>query len=469
VRHVLNFVRQGVEPILVFVLTVILRFFDVGGFVPLWHMLISTILGCIAQQPGVHRWITGGDLSRFLYPRVAVHLLLVSTTMYLTGWGPLLAIAMLNITSRHINWSGSVAWRAGAVGSALGLLAGQAAVAAGIIQLYLPNPEVHGAAVFAILGCVSACRVLGHAVQRREQAELQSRRSEDRFRALVHDAAEVITVAGADGVFTYASPSSASVLGRDQDSLLGAELTELVHPADAPRLVNSHHAMLEAGPDASYEDEVRIRDADGTWRWFSVIQRNLLGNAAVTGIVGHLRDITEKHEAQEQIAYAADHDALTDLLNPAAFLRQVETSLYDAHANGALLFVDLDGFKQVNDTLGHHTGDLLLHTIAELLCEVTMGRDVIGRLGGDEFGILLAGVDQPEAAARVARRIITEIDREIAVGGHPVHVGCSIGIAMAAPSIGVRELLSRADGAMYVSKRRGRNGFHVAELVPDQV
>jgi len=279
----------------------------------------------------------------------------------------------------------------------------------------------------------------------------------------------VARTAGADGVFTYASPSSTNVLGRDQDSLLGAELTQLVHPADAPRLVNSHHAMLEAGPDASYEDEVRIRDADGTWRWFSVIQRNLLGNAAVTGIVGHLRDITEKHEAQEQIAYAADHDALTDLLNPAAFLRQVETTLYDAHANGALLFVDLDGFKQVNDTLGHHTGDLLLHTIAELLREVTMGRDVIGRLGGDEFGILLANVDHPDAAARVARRIITEIDREIAVGGHAVHVGCSIGVAMATPAIGVRELLSLADGAMYVSKRRGRNGFHMAELVPDQV
>jgi diguanylate cyclase (GGDEF)-like protein/PAS domain S-box-containing protein len=442
VRHLGVFMRNAAEPILVFVLTAILKPLGFGGESPLWQLLIVVVLGSIFQQPAFHRWMTGNDLSRYLTPRVAGHLMIVASAMYLTGWGPLLAIAFLNVVSLHINWSGARAWRAGAIGCALGIVAGQVAVAVGLVKLYLPSPQVHGAALFVLLASVSACRILGDAVQR--------------------DAGEVITLAAADGTVTYVSPSCAAVLGREPESLTGDQLSEFIHPADAPTLVEPYRSMVNGGRDASYEQEVRIRHADGTWRWFSVTQRNLLENEAVAGIVGHLRDVTEKHAAQEQIAYAASHDALTDLLNPSSFVRHVETALYDANGEGALLFLDLDGFKKVNDTLGHHTGDMLLQAIAEVLREMTMGRDVIGRLGGDEFGVLLTGIGRPNDAESVARRIISEIDREVAVGGQVVHVGCSIGIAMATPGVEAKDLMSHADGAMYVSKRRGRNGFEVA-------
>jgi len=447
-----RYARNGVEPLVVLLVIAVLHRFGVAGPAPVWVAAALSLAGAVYQQPEVQLRLGGGDLSRRVAGRIAVHMLLTTALMYILGWGPMLAVAHLHILSMHLAWSGSRAWRPATVASVGCLGLGQLAVAMGLWS-YLPSPENHGVAALVAVGTATTCRTLGEAVARRERAEAALRSRERQFRVLVQDSTDLIAVAGADFGLTYVSPAANRILGLEPERLLGDGLWRRIHPDDGAGARELLERVL-AGDDAAQErGELRIRNAAGQWRWFEVSSRNLLGDPAIRGVVGHYRDVTERRAAQDEVAHAARHDALTGLLNSQAFMLELEAALAGPGRVG-LLFVDLDGFKEVNDSLGHEAGDELLTLIAGLIRRSTMTSDVVGRLGGDEFGVILTRVGGAGAAESVAARLTEAIERDLRVAGRTVRVGCSVGVAVSGPEpVQAKALLRSADLAMYAEKR----------------
>ncbi|TQS44195.1 diguanylate cyclase domain-containing protein [Cryptosporangium phraense] len=441
-------------------LIVVLRVLGLAGTTPLWVFAVLVVVGTTFHEPALHRALSGGDLSRRLWPRVAMRYLVNTATIYATGWGPVLAVTHLVLLSEFTGQSGSRAWRPAAVCSAVTIGLGELAINAGLYS-YLPEPQVHGVAVLVAAGTVLACRFFGAAVRAREQVETALRGSEERFRSVVQDGSDMVTFTDRDGVLRYVSPNSSRVVGHEPEVLLGDGLWKLIHPDDRD-LAHELRARIREQPDTEHSAELRFRRADGVWRWHEVVVRNLLDRPEVDAVVGHQRDVHDRRTAQDRIAYAATHDALTGLLNASAFQLALEETLGHSYPVG-LLFLDLDGFKQVNDVLGHAAGDERLRLVADVLRTCGRERDVLGRLGGDEFVVALNGVGGSAQAEAIAAAIIQGIDAAQPPDDGGTRVGCSIGIALAQPGeVDARGLVRRADAAMYTSKRRRRNGYELS-------
>jgi diguanylate cyclase (GGDEF)-like protein/PAS domain S-box-containing protein len=307
-------------------------------------------------------------------------------------------------------------------------------------------------------------------LRRRDRHETEARvlrQSEQRFRALVLKASEVIVVTGAQGHLTYISPSAELVTGIAPSVLMDMEFTDLVHPDDLEKVGSATEIVL-AQPGAAKETQLRLRHADGGWRWVEMITRNLIDEPAVGGLVINYRDVTERHLLEERLHHQALHDALTGLPNRALILDRVEQALARARRAQtpiALLFLDLDGFKAINDTYGHAAGDELLRAVAARLSAALRESDTVGRLGGDEFVVLAedSSLDAgPEVIAERLRDVLTEPFHLNRPEELTLHAQASIGIA-----VGLRtnadELLRDADVALYAAKDAGKNRYVVFE------
>ena len=238
----------------------------------------------------------------------------------------------------------------------------------------------------------------------------------------------------------------------------------LVNPEDQDRAAAALAAHLE-GRQATYECEVRMLRKDGSWCWIltrgKVVSRDGAGRGA--RVVGTHIDIDARKAAEAQVAYMAGHDALTDLPNRRFFHECLDQKLADVRRHGkacAVLCLDLDRFKAVNDRLGHLAGDALLSTVAKRIRSLVRAEDTLARLGGDEFAILLDRIGKPEDVARLAERA----DRRRGGACHPrqqqAEVGLSIGIALAPDHCAQSDgLLNRADLALYRAKAEGRNTY----------
>ena len=246
----------------------------------------------------------------------------------------------------------------------------------------------------------------------------------------------------------------------------------LVHPDDKPAVKAALNAHLEGGT-AIYESEHRVRHKDGTWRW--ILDRGKVVSRGDDGrplrAVGTHTDITARKEAERRAERMARHDSLTDLANRACFRERLDDALARARETGesvALLCLDLDRFKTVNDTLGHPVGDALLRAVAGRLAGQVRGGDLIARLGGDEFAVLQVGAAQPEAARSLAQRLVDALATPISVAGRDLSVGLSIGVALA-PQDGVDAdaLFKNADLALYRAKGEGRSTFRFFEAQMD--
>ncbi|MFD1364969.1 sensor domain-containing diguanylate cyclase [Actinoplanes sichuanensis] len=293
-----------------------------------------------------------------------------------------------------------------------------------------------------------------------ERAAEQLRRREERYRALVQDSCDVINVVDVTGVIGSVSPAALAVMGYQPDDLVGTDYFQLIHPDDRAALV----AFPGSGA-AEQRTEVRTRHADGTWHWHDVTLRDLTGNPAVGGLVISHRDVTERREFQDLLQHEAAHDVLTGLLNRGAFLKALDQALANLPAGQrlAVLFVDLNDFKPVNDTYGHEAGDQLLIAAGNALQRSVLGADTVGRLGGDEFAVVLVDITLPENAIAVATRILHALAEPITVGGATLSSTASIGIALSGPDVtGTDELLQRADVAMYQAKRAKDSGWALA-------
>ncbi len=264
------------------------------------------------------------------------------------------------------------------------------------------------------------------------------------------------------------SPRWRGMLGLEHTALLplAREWLDRVHPDDATRLRADIEALI-AGTSPRLESEHRLRHADGTWRWVLVRALALReGDARPLRIAGSMTDISARKRAEEELRRAAMHDALTGLVNRAYFLESLERAVARVQRRPdktiALLFLDLDRFKQINDGLGHLAGDRLLTSIARRLQGCVRPGDVLARLGGDEFAVLLDDLKDPTDATRIAERMQEALHGPLRNDESEVIVTASIGIAFGGADLeGHEELLRDADLAMYRAKASGKARFEV--------
>lgn len=300
-------------------------------------------------------------------------------------------------------------------------------------------------------------QVLSAALTGHEEAETRRRESEERFGSLVQHSSDLVTVADEDGLITYQSPSVQRMLGYGRQQLIGQELVELVHPDDRQAVIHVLGEAMHARPDQPARMHYRWRHYNGGWRDVETTLTNLVDDPTVGGVVLNTRDVTDRTALQAQLTHQAFHDPLTDLANRALFRDRVDHALERRSAPDdpiAVLFLDIDEFKTVNDSLGHTAGDQLLTELSERIRGCLRTGDTAARLGGDEFGILLEETADAEiVAARIgdaARRLFTVDEKE-------VFITVSIGISASRLTPGgADELLRNADAAMYTAKSRGK-------------
>ncbi|MGZ4617579.1 MAG: putative bifunctional diguanylate cyclase/phosphodiesterase [Frankiaceae bacterium] len=301
-------------------------------------------------------------------------------------------------------------------------------------------------------------------VSARKNAERALRDSEERFRALVTSSRDPILVTNAVGVLTYCSPGVDYLLGYVAEDLVGTAERDLFHPEDL-RIRDARRKRLLQKLLPQPAAEMRMRRRDGTWRWVETIDTSLLDTPAVGGIVTNIRDISERKAAEQTQAFLALHDPLTGLPNRRLVDDRIE-QVPQARRSGrtvAVLYGDLDRFKQVNDQGGHETGDELLRQMAARLREVLRPGDSMARVGGDEFVFVCPDLHTMTEAGEIAERAIAAA-AEVPVclpANAPWHVTMSIGIAAATGSeldeLQAGTLLRNADAAMYRAKSQGRN------------
>jgi diguanylate cyclase (GGDEF)-like protein/PAS domain S-box-containing protein len=298
-------------------------------------------------------------------------------------------------------------------------------------------------------------------VTERKLVEAALRESEGRYRSVVNTLSEVVFQTDAAGRWALLNPAWTAITGFVVAESIGTWPVTYVHADDREAFAEQLGRLMEGAREAA-RFEVRFRTSAGGVRWLEVHARPLVGAAGrVAGTIGTLNDVTERRVLEEQLAHQAFHDPLTGLANRALFLERVAHALAVARRSTtglAVLFLDLDNFKTVNDSLGHAAGDELLVAVAGRLAGCVRGTDTVARLGGDEFAILLEVVARDDQPAATAGRVLDALRTPFSVAGTEVFVGASVGIAPGGPgTIDADTLLRNADIAMYTAKREGRN------------
>ena len=292
--------------------------------------------------------------------------------------------------------------------------------------------------------------------------QLALRTSEERFRSLVGNAGDVIAILDREGVIGYQSPAAERVWGFGPEQLVGTSLASLVRAEDQARLFALLEGTQEAAADATLTAELQLMRPDGSWRVCELMMSNLLRDPGVAGIVATFHDVTERKAFETQLSHMALHDPLSGLPNRALFLDRLERALLRGGRVArpvAVLFLDLDDFKVINDSLGHDAGDQLLTMVAGRLSKCIRPSDTVARLGGDEFTVLMEEVEGSTEALEAADRVGEVLREPFTLEGREIVVRCSIGVALSNdPHDHPESLLRNADMAMYRAKRDGKAG-----------
>jgi diguanylate cyclase (GGDEF)-like protein/PAS domain S-box-containing protein len=307
--------------------------------------------------------------------------------------------------------------------------------------------------------------LLRQAVDRRETerlfADRTRQRADAKLAALVEHASEAILVLDAHRQITYASPAAARLFDSAPAQLEGVSFGRYLHPDES--LAAASLLQDGAHPGPVRQMSLRLRRGDG-WIWGECVVTDLLDRPEVDGIVLNVRDVTAQRELEEQLRHQSFHDPLTGLINRLLFGERISEALTERRPGGtemAVMFVDLDHFKVINDSLGHGSGDAVIGQAAKRLEGAIRGRDVLARLGGDEFAVLLQDVDSDDEVVEAARRVMEAFRPPFRIGAREVALSASLGIAWASDTDTVDVLMRNADLALNEAKARGRDRFHV--------
>ncbi len=297
------------------------------------------------------------------------------------------------------------------------------------------------------------------ALQRRVTEQEARSAGERRLAALVHGSSDVIAVLDADSRISFVTPSSQSVLGWSPDELVGRRwIDEVLRAEDVAAFVQAL-----AGRRADAAVSMHARHRNGSTLYLEGTLTNLLGDDTVDGLVLTVRDITARREMESQLTHHAFHDELTGLANRRLFADRLEHAMQRNDSGVAVLFFDLDDFKQINDSVGHGVGDAVLVEVGTRLTRILRPEDTAARLGGDEFAVLMEDSDLASGSL-VAERLQAALAEPVVVDGTSHEITASIGLSLAdGDDITWEEVLRNADVAMYLAKDRGKAGIAVYE------
>jgi diguanylate cyclase (GGDEF)-like protein/PAS domain S-box-containing protein len=319
----------------------------------------------------------------------------------------------------------------------------------------ITGPRAVHVELWASLSAVVASAALALDGTRRAE---EQRRSESRFRSIAQTSSDIICIADEDGTITWCTRSVERICGYRPEDLIGQRVSAFLHPDDQDSTL-AFRDVVQSG--AAVTADVRLRVRDGSYRVFQTTGRNLSADPAVAGLLFTGLDVTERRALEDQLRQQAFHDPLTGLANRALFVDRLTHALTRRGRGDpevAVLFVDLDDFKLVNDSLGHQAGDELLALVGQRLCSALRLGDTAARFGGDEFAVLLEESDE-RWAGEVADRILARLTAPFEVADRQVFVRASIGVALAhdGAETDCNTLLRNADVAMYAAKTSGKS------------
>lgn len=310
-------------------------------------------------------------------------------------------------------------------------------------------------------------------ITERKELEAQLRESEARYRAVVDTLSEGVVQQARDGSISTCNGAAERILGLTQDQMTGRSSLDprwrAVHEDGSPYPGETHPAMVALRTGEAQQNKVMgVHKPDGSLTWMLVNSRPLLREGAVPhAVVSSFADITDLKHAEAQLRHSALHDPLTGLPTRRLLSDRLEQALSRRERSSrfhfALLFIDLDGFKRVNDVLGHGAGDDLLVEVARRLRSCVREGDTVARLGGDEFVILFEGITVADDATTLAGRVVRELNISVQAGSATLAVGASVGVSLPRAELSAASLLNEADAAMYRAKQAGKARYVVAE------
>lgn len=311
-------------------------------------------------------------------------------------------------------------------------------------------------------------RFFWHIITRLQTVKTELLDNQTRLQAVIHNVQEGIVLIHPDGIIENANPATSKIFGYAADELIGQRIEMLLpKPGEMTHEPGTWEEMISGEKNVvGHSREIVALHRDG--RQFP-LEINVAGMElkGLKHFVGIVRDITDRKRAEERLTQLALYDQLTGLPNRTNFFDKLELLLSHARRNKsmlALLFIDLDGFKRVNDTLGHTMGDNLLKEVAQRLRANIRESDTVARMGGDEFTIILSNLQDIESAASMARKLIKAVNQPIDLDGNSCNVGASIGIAVYPDhAVNTKDLINAADDAMYQAKAIGKNNYEISQ------
>ncbi|WP_024286404.1 sensor domain-containing diguanylate cyclase [Cellulomonas sp. KRMCY2] len=422
-------------------------------------LLLLLIFVCSGET--VQTMLGGGRIGNRPLLRLVVASGVLAALCWTAGWSAFLPATAVLVGVIHIQRSGSWIWPiVGGVVTTFAVL-GELGVALGLLPTVVAPEHSHIAALvmlgLAWLGIAS----VGTSVAERERSQNALARAEARLRALMESSTDVLTVSNSLGLLTYVSPAVERAMGYAPDALVGSPLLNLVDADYRTDVQNILADVIRQGTGARARLDVLVVHASLERRWYEWTVHNLLHDPLVEGFVVDQRDVTERLLHSEALAHAAAHDDLTGLANRGELMRRLAACLPEATpgAGVAVLFIDLDRFKEVNDTYGHAAGDSLLTVISERLKGCLRAHDHLARLGGDEFCAILTEVNDGAEVTTIVNRLAAAVQQPVVLRTGTVQVGVSVGAALATDGrCDPAALFAASDAAMYqVKNRRRRN------------